>query len=75
MRSADSATQPMKIFKKRYTFRTTISQKRMELGVGCSIIFRSRSTLPKSTRMNIKHIVTAATARNSPRIVTFANGL
>ena len=47
-----------------------MSQNSTELGVGYLMTFKSRSGRPRSTMTNIRHMSTAATARNSPRMVT-----
>ena len=44
-----------------------MSQKRMELGVGCRIMFSMRWGWPRSTNTNRPHMRMAATAMNSPK--------
>ncbi len=52
-----------------------MSQNMSEFGVGYRITFRTRVGWPMSTKMNSMHIVTAAIARNSPRIVSLPKAL
>ena len=46
-----------------------MSQKSTEWGVGYLMMFMSRSGRPRSTKTKIRHINTAGTARNSPRMM------
>ena len=52
-----------------------VSQNSTELGVGYKRTLKIRMGCPRSTRINVTHIITEEMARNSPRMVTLPKAL
>src|SRR5271157_1313661 len=73
--SAPNTAQPITMLRKRYPFKTTMSQNRTELGVGYRSTLKALAGCPRSAMMKERHMVTEATAKNSPRMVIFPKTL